>query len=411
MGFGITSSVDAYRASRQLRLSGARVATSAERIASGTRIGRGADDAAGLTISHRFRAQALGSAQARRNAQDGISMVQLADGALQSVHDRLHRVRELATRAASDGLTEVERGALAVELQAVARSIETIGEDTRFNGYKLFTPTSVSAPPPPVPTTLDPSSELRAGMTITGGSGGGARTADVAALDVSAAAAGTTYAIDWSGGNLRLTRASDGATDTTPLNSIAAGGTATVAWASLGISITLTSAGGIGASRLRDALTDPANDTIATSGAPPAPAADGLVIGIGPEASDTLTIAREALSLQELGLDTALAAFSASLSRADAASLTDLVDGAVAAVSAKRARLGAVQNRLEHAASYLQESEVQAAASDSRLADADVVAETIAWTRSRIAQQMAAGVLSQAQLAPGRVLTLLTPTP
>ena len=427
MGFRITSSVDTYQSTRHLRLSELRIGSSAERIASGSRITRGGDDAASLSISQRLRSQALGSVQGRRNAQAGMSMVQAADGALQQVHVALHRMRELATRAASDSLTDTERGALSIELQATGRSIDLLGEQTEFNGHRLFSATSTPTlpvvpppPPPPSPTTLDPTSELDVGVTISAG-GGGLRTATITAIDVSGAEAGATYTFGVSGGDITLTRSSDGVVDTFNPSTIAAMGTETVTFASLGVSIMLFSVTGMNTSRLRDALTDPSNDVIVTAPsvappppppppppAPATPAVDGPVIGIGPEGSDTVTVPREALSLEDLGLDAALVQFRSSLSRDDAAALGDLVDLAVASVSGKRARLGAIQNRLQHAAAYLEGSEAQLAQSNSRLADADVAAEAVDLARSNISRQIAAGIIAQAQLSSGRVLTLLT---
>ena len=408
MGFRITSSIDTYQSTRYLRLAERRIGASAERIASGSRIARGGDDAASLSISQRLRSQALGSFQGRRNAQAGISMVQAADGALQQVHDALHRMRELATRAASDSLTDTERGALSIELQATGRSIDLLGEQTEFNGHRLFSATST---PPSTPTTLDSTSEMHIGAMITAGSGGGLRTATVTALDVSGAEAGTTYTLGTSSGAITLTRGSDGVVDTFNPSPIAAMGTETVTFATLGVSITLFSPTGMNTSRLRDAQTDPANDVIVTAPSvapPPTSVADGPMICIGPEASDTLTVTREALSLEDLGLDAALTQFQSSLSRDDAAALGDLVDVAVASVSSKRARLGALQNRLQHATAYLEGSEAQLAQSDSRVADADVAAETVALARSNLSRQMAAGIIAQAQVSSGRVLTLLT---
>ena len=109
-----------------------------ERLSSGYRINRAADDAAGLAISERMRAQISGVAQAKRNAQDGISMVQTAEGSLDEVHSMLQRVRELAVQFKNGSLSDNDRNAIQTEVNQLASEIERIGSSAEFNGIKVL---------------------------------------------------------------------------------------------------------------------------------------------------------------------------------------------------------------------------------------------------------------------------------
>jgi flagellin len=113
-------------------------AKSSEKLSSGYRINRAADDAAGLSISEKMRSQIRGLTQASRNAQDGISLIQTAEGALNEVHSMLQRMNELATQAANDTNETVDRTAIESEISALVTEIERIGTDTEFNNMKLF---------------------------------------------------------------------------------------------------------------------------------------------------------------------------------------------------------------------------------------------------------------------------------
>ena len=111
---------------------------SLEKLSSGLRIGRAADDAAGLSISEKMRGQISGLNQASRNAQDGISLLQTAEGALQETHTILQRMRELAVQSASDTVTDGDRGEIQKEMNALRVEIDRISTDTEFNTQKLL---------------------------------------------------------------------------------------------------------------------------------------------------------------------------------------------------------------------------------------------------------------------------------
>lgn len=138
MGLRITTNVASINAQRNLTNSQQVMQNSFARLASGSRINKAADDAAGLAISENLKAQIRGLRQASRNANDGISLVQTAEGGLQEISNILIRFRELGVQAASDTIGNRERGFLDVEYQQLKQELQRIAEVTRFNGRDLL---------------------------------------------------------------------------------------------------------------------------------------------------------------------------------------------------------------------------------------------------------------------------------
>jgi flagellin len=138
MGLRIQNNVEAFNAHRQLTGTAAKAAKSMEKLSSGYRINRAADDAAGLAISEKMRAQIGGLAQAQRNAQDGVSLVQTAEGALTEVHSMLQRVRDLKVQYENGTLDTDDKSAIVAEVKQLASEISDISEKTEFNGITLL---------------------------------------------------------------------------------------------------------------------------------------------------------------------------------------------------------------------------------------------------------------------------------
>lgn len=134
----ISHNLLAMNAQRQFNITGTQKKKSTEKLASGYKINRAADDSAGLAISEKMRRQIRGLDQGARNTQDGISLLQVADGALSEVHDMLHRMSELAVQAANDTNTSDDRAAIQQEINQIVSEIDRIGNDTEFNTRKLF---------------------------------------------------------------------------------------------------------------------------------------------------------------------------------------------------------------------------------------------------------------------------------
>ena len=138
MSLRIQTNVEAINAHRRLLDTSGRLARSMERLASGYRINRAADDPAGLAISEKLRAQTSGLAQAQRNVNDAVSMVQTAESSLNEVHAMLQRVRELAVQYKNGSLSTADRDAIQSEVNQLGSEIERIGQSAEFNGIKLL---------------------------------------------------------------------------------------------------------------------------------------------------------------------------------------------------------------------------------------------------------------------------------
>ena len=140
----VTNNVMAFNASRNLGMSNTNLGKSLEKLSSGYRINRAGDDAAGLVISQKLRAEVSGLRQATRNSQDGISFAQTAEGALGEVHNMLNRMRDLSVQAANDTNDAAARTAIKSEIDALAGEIGRIGTDTTFSGAAVFTATALN---------------------------------------------------------------------------------------------------------------------------------------------------------------------------------------------------------------------------------------------------------------------------
>jgi flagellin len=138
MGLRIQNNVEAFNTHRQLTATSLAASKSMEKLSSGYRINRAADDAAGLGISEKMRGQIGGLAQAQRNAQDGISLVQTAEGALGEVHSMLERVRDLKVQFNNGTNDDNDRNAIAAEVQEISKEVKSILSDTKFNGTGVF---------------------------------------------------------------------------------------------------------------------------------------------------------------------------------------------------------------------------------------------------------------------------------
>ena len=140
----VQHNMTALNANRQLGISVGNLAKSTEKLSSGYRINRAGDDAAGLSISEKMRGQIRGLEQASTNAQDGVSLIQTAEGALNEIHSIVQRMRELTVQAANDTNVSVDRMSIAKEIYALTSEITRIGSQTEFNTMKLLDGTFIS---------------------------------------------------------------------------------------------------------------------------------------------------------------------------------------------------------------------------------------------------------------------------
>jgi flagellin len=393
MGVRINTNIEALNAQRNLGISGLAFGKSVEKLSSGLRINRAADDAAGLAISEKLRAQVRGLNQAQRNAQDGISMVQTAEGALTEVHSMLQRMRELAVQASNSTLSSSDTQSVNTEITALKAEIDRVAGSTTFNGQFLLTGAlSVSQSGGTAIVGLS--------ISTTGG------TADVSAVDVSGAKASTTYTLTSQAGGLLTLSDGGGNSQQVTLAAIGATGTEAINFSTLGVKITVVGAAAKTAAGL---ATDLDLKTVITG------AGSAANFQIGANASDTLavTFADARTSAAGYGvLATNISSFTTATGSGigivgAAQALITSVDTALAYISTTRGNFGAVQNRLEHTVASLGVSSENLAASESRIRDLDVASEMVNFTKTQILQQAGTAILAQANQAPQSVLSLL----
>ena len=209
MGTRINTNIEAFNAQRNLALTSMSYQKSVEKLSSGLRINRAGDDAAGLSISEKLRAQIKGLGQAQRNAQDGISMIQTAEGGLNETHSILQRMRELAVQASNGTLTSQDMKAVNGELVQLNSEVDRIAGKTTFNGKQLLD-NSLNT------TVCGTTSEIGVGFSLSTSSAG----VSVSKLDVSGAVGGHTYSFTSTvAGSLTLT---DTTTDVSQTVAVAA---------------------------------------------------------------------------------------------------------------------------------------------------------------------------------------------
>ncbi|HET8880722.1 MAG TPA: flagellin [Solimonas sp.] len=376
---GINTNVMSLNAQRNLQSSQSSLATSIQRLSSGLRINSAKDDAAGLAISSRFSSQISGLDQAQRNANDGISLAQTADGALSSISDSLQRIRELAVQSRNATNSDTDRAALNTEAQALKAEIDRVASTTSFNGVKLLDGSFTNA-----------AFQIGAnvGETITVGSLGNAGSATLGTYSraqVTGAAASTFGAV--TAGDLTINGVSVGAigADTNAANRASSIAAAINSYSSqTGVSATiLDSAPG------QVVLSSSTGDITVGLAGTATTASTGLTAATTTATSSTGFAALDLSSVA--GADDAINA----------------MDAALAAVNTTRAQLGAIQNRFESVVSNLATTSENLSAARSRIQDADYASETANMTRAQILQQAGTAMLAQANSAPQNVLSLL----
>jgi len=392
----LQTNVNSLDAQRNLNNTQMQLSTSLQRLSSGFRISSAADDAAGLAISESLRSQVNGLNQAARNAQDGQSMIQTAEGAMTETHSMLQRMRELAVQASNDTLSGTDRGAINTELGQLQAEINGISGRTTFNGKQLLTG-SLST------TVSGGTAATGSQFNTTGGNSA------IASIDASNAKSADTYTFSSAAaGTLTMTRASDNVAQTINLSSVAANSTGKLDFSQLGVSIGVsTDAAGKTAAGL---ATDLAASTITTAAGS---GAANLQVGANAADSISVSFAKIDTTASSLNIDAMLSAFSTSLSGTDASQVTAAqnlitgVDSAINTVSGQRANLGAYQNRLDHTIANISTTSENLSASESRIRDVNVAEETANMTRSQVLMQAGVSVLSQANQMPQLALKLL----
>jgi flagellin len=395
----VNHNVYALDAQRNLEAAGMSLSKSVERLSSGLRINRAADDAAGLSISEKLRSQTRGLDQAQRNAQDGISMIQTAEGAMNEVHDMLQRMRELSLQSANDTLTGNDRGAINTELQQLKTEVDSVRDRTKFNGQALLTGS--------LATTQSGGTLVNGPLAGVGG-GGNTSSLAVSNVDVSNAKAGQSFAVSVSGNDVTVTMGSgNGAVSQTITSTTANAGSQNFSFDKLGIKFTMTAANTAGTGATQGQIAAGLNGLTLTTAAGSASAN----FQVGAQSTDTMNVAFSAVDINALGISTALSDFNTQYNTTTAVtashSLTDALDTAIQTLSTTRANLGASQNRLEHAINNIAVSSENTTAAESRIRDTDMAKEMANFSRNQILNQAGTAILAQANQVPQGVLSLL----
>jgi flagellin len=382
MGMSINTNIAANNSYRNLTNTQNDLSKSLEKLSSGLRINRAADDAAGLAISEALKSQVGGLTVASRNAQDGISVIQTAEGSLSEVHTILQRVRDLAVQAGNDSNNAQSRAAITTEVSALTTELSRIAGATDFNGTKLLDGSASSLSfqvgangdaASRIAVSLANIAGLAAGLT-TGGAG-----AKFAVVTPTAVTGAQTFTI------------TDGGTDTT------------ITTASLGAAGSLKTVQAVADKLNADAgfkaklnATVNQNNELVVSAL-----TGGAVVGGS-------TAGTDASSGTGVGVSAAVAGGVLNFTTATtAASAITAIDARIATVSSARADLGAQQNRFESVIRNLAVSKENLSAAGSRIRDTDMAEEMVKYTRANILQQAGTAMLAQANQSTSGILQLL----
>jgi flagellin len=377
-----------------------------EQLSTGKRINSAQDDAAGLAISSRMTSQIRGLNQAVRNANDAISMLQTADGAMVEVTNMLQRMRELAVQSASDTNTSTDRSYLDLEFTQLAAEIQRIGANTQWNGDNV----------------LDGSIGSSGAVTFQVGANA-SQTISHTFDSVKTAAAGST--------DHTLANTNDAAAEAAELydldlggNTYEVGDTITFTLDSVNYSFKVTTVDG---SDQVTGITQHGSSTeITTTATAFATTSDGGDVEISVDAANSIQIeagsnneaftvalvtsSNDGTAVADASVSRGLAAGSyyADIStKQGATNAIKTLDVNITAVNEERATAGAVMNRLEYASDNLANVSTNAQASRSRVEDADYASATTELARTQIIAQAATAMLAQANQIPQTVLSLL----
>ena len=382
MGMQVNTNIAANNAYRNLATTQNDLSKSLEKLSSGLRINRAADDAAGLAISEGLKSQVGGLTVAARNAQDAISVIQTAEGSLNEVTSILQRMRDLAVQAGNDSNSAESRTAIGTEVNALRDELTRISESTNFNGRQLLDGT-------------EPTLSFQIGANKEGSS----------QIIVNLASADVSAVVDGLAGDAELTTFSVTAATfkgaQTFSETHADGSTTSITTAAIAVNAAATDAN-IVTSLNND--TQFSNHFVAKVGAAGKIVVEALSGNVVKTANSTTT-ASEGLSggvgttIVGTGLDFTTAAL--------ASDAIETINTQITTVSGARAQLGADQNRFESVIKNLAVSKENLTAAGSRIRDTDMAEEMVKYTRANILSQAGTAMLAQANQSNSGVLQLL----
>lgn len=366
---------------------------SLEKLSSGLRINRAGDDAAGLAISEKMRGQIGGLKQSVRNAQDGISLIQTAEGALTETHAILERMRALAVQASNDTNTDADRAEIQKEINQLSTEITRISTDTQFNTMNLLD------------GTLNAKFHIGANEGQNMGLEIGNMSAKALGID------GKAYetkdvGTDYKGLQIRSLDGKDIKIKFTALGDkdAAAVEKTTAEFSSGEITITLAQAKGngtdAGAVEATHADVKAALESVAGDA--------NIVVNTTKDFNkeDVATVPGAEIELKDWAINEEVKGIVV-LSQTEADAAIKTIDAATSTVSTQRSALGATQNRLEHTINNLTATAENLSAAESRIRHVDMAEEMMEFTKNNILSQAATSMLAQANQMPNSVLQLL----
>ena len=397
MAMTINTNVASLNAQRNLTSTQSSLGTSLQRLSSGLRINSARDDAAGLAISERMGAQIKGLSVASRNANDGISLAQTAEGALVEIGNNLQRIRELAVQSSNATNSQSDRDALQAEVAQLVSEIDRVANQTSFNGEKLLNGDFTSklfqvgadtgqtiGVNKIVDANVDTLGKVRFIGEVTG--------VAVSGVDATGSAVTGTITVNYT------TTAADGST-----------GSGSVTTNS--ITLAAGTSSGDAASTIAAAI----NAKMDLTGVYAEVASDNTITYTSVRANQTFDVGALAGALASGASASGLAASGVETMMEDvdissfigAQQALEVVDRALTEVNSARADMGAVQNRFSSTIANLATSSENLSASRGRIVDADFASETANLSRSQILQQAGTAMLAQANALPQQVLSLL----
>ena len=415
MALGINTNLASLSAQRALNNTQADTNIAMQRLSTGLRINSAKDDAAGMAVASRFTSQISGMQQASRNASDAVSMLQTAEGGLESMTDNLQRIRELAVQAASDTITDTDRAYLNTEAEQLVAEIERVGSTTKYNGTALldgsYKTNGLNIQVGADNTTNDRMEVKIADFTtdaigfetvtfavsdydiattdtnIDGGSFSAGSLVIEAKIGDGTAFTLDTFTADTDAADIAsaLKTAVDARSDLTATVSGSNISITSVSGEAVVVEATVTGSKGTNGD---GAGSDPSGGAITISGA-----GSALASGTASAASDYVVSA----DVDSLKVDT----------QANARSAIDTVDAALKQINEGRAKMGAFQSRFESVVSNLNQGAENAQAGRSRVQDADFAVESANLAKNQVLQQAGMSVLAQANALPQQVLALL----
>ena len=400
MGMSINTNSVSINAQRNLGLSGNSLATSMQRLSSGLRVNSAKDDAAGLAIAERMNTQVKGLAVASRNANDGISLAQTAEGALGKVGDMLQRMRELAVQSGNATNSKTDRQALQAELKQLRDEVDRVAKTTSFNGQKVldgsFTgavfQVGANSGDNITVGALANTKVDKLGKSMYGTTG----VTSLSATNVSGAAVTGTITITVKGANNATGISSTLAADSNRTEEEALGqilAEINVKSADTGVTAFLEKDGSKYTISYRST-----SDTAGTTAA-----AAITVAGASTVLNTALTVGTSSITaaaaggIDKVDLGTQAGAWEA----------LQQIDKAIDKVNSARGELGAIQTRFEKTVEHIDIQNENLTAARGRVVDADFAQETANLSRTQILQQAGTAMVAQANQLPQQVLSLL----